>query len=588
MWTFLGIATFTYFYKKCGDFVSFANKELLLCVLVFLSLGLVLSYRYRYRSGAALGRQQSGSQFALFSDILSALPLIGFFWAKSPPGSENKEQLGSRRHKKGSNISETTLIGAAASSVSFQNDPEVIIVGSGVVGSALAAMLSRDGRKVTVIERDLKEPDRIVGEFLQPGGYHVLQDLDLEDAVEGIDAQVVDGYIIHDQESKSEVQIPYPLSENSQVRSGRAFHHGRFIMGLRKAAMAEPNTKFIEGIVLQLLEEDDAVIGVQYRDRETGDIKELHAPLTVVADGLFSKFRKNLISNKVSVSSHFVGFLMKNAPQFKANHAELILANPSPVLIYQISSNETRVLVDIRGEMPRNLREYMAEKIYPQLPDYNGNCMKIQFIFYTDHLKEPFLEATQNSRLRSMPASFLPSSPVNKRGVLLLGDAYNMRHPLTGGGMTVVFKDLKLWRKLLKGIPDLYDDAAVFQAKKSFYWARKTSHSFVVNILAQALYELFSAPDDSLHQLRKACFLYFKLGGECVAGPVGLLSVLSPNPLILIGHFFAVAIYATYFCFKSEPWITKPRAILSSGAVLYKACSVIFPLIYSEIKYLVH
>ncbi|XP_036739067.2 squalene monooxygenase [Manis pentadactyla] len=574
MWTFLGIATFTYFYKKCGDFVSLANKELLLCVLVFLSLGLVLSYRCRYRNGTFLGRQQSGSQFAAFSDIMSALPFIGFFWAKSPPGSENKEQLGSRRRKKGASISETALIGAAASaSTSSQNDPEVIIVGSGVLGSALAAVLSRDGRKVTVIERDLKEPDRIVGEFLQPGGYHVLKDLGLEDAVEGIDSQVVHGYMIHDQESKSEVQIPYPLLENNQVQSGRAFHHGRFIMSLRKAAMAEPNTKFIEGIVLQLLEEDDAVVGVQYKDKETGDIKELHAPLTVVADGLFSKFRKNLTSNKVSVSSHFVGFLMKNAPQFKANHAELILANPSPVLIYQISSNETRVLVDIRGEMPRNLREYMVEKIYPQLPD---------------HLKEPFLEATQDSRLRAMPASFLPSSPVNKQGVLLLGDAYNMRHPLTGSGMTVVFKDIKLWRNMLTGIPDLYDDAAVFQAKKSFYWTRKMSHSFVVNILAQALYELFSAPDDSLHQLRKACFLYFKLGGECVTGPVGLLSVLSPNPLVLIGHFFAVAVYATYFCFKSEPWITKPRAIFSSGIVLYKACSVILPLIYSEMKYLVY
>lgn len=168
--------------------------------------------------------------------------------------------------------------------------------------------------------------------------------------------------------------------------------------------MAEPNAKFIEGTVLQLLEEEDVVLGVQYRDKETGDIKELHAPLTIVADGLFSKFRKNLISNKVSVSSHFVGFLMENAPQFKANHAELVLANPSPVLIYQISPSETRVLVDIRGEMPRNLREYMIENIYPQLPD---------------HLKEPFLEASQNSHLRSMPASFLPSSPVNKRGVLL-------------------------------------------------------------------------------------------------------------------------------------------------------------------------
>ncbi|XP_050001314.1 squalene monooxygenase [Alexandromys fortis] len=573
MWTFLGIATFTYFYKKCGD-VTLANKELLLCVLVFLSLGLVLSYRCRHRNAGLLGRQQSGSQFAAFSDILSALPLIGFFWAKSPPEPEKKEELESSKCRKEASISETTLTGAATSvSASSLNDPEVIIVGAGVLGSALATVLSRDGRKVTVIERDLKEPDRIVGELLQPGGYHVLKELGLGDTVEGFNAHFIHGYIVHDYESRSEVQIPYPLSENNQVQSGIAFHHGKFIMSLRKAAMAEPNVKFIEGVVLQLLEEDGAVTGVQYKDKETGDTKELHAPLTIVADGLFSKFRKNLVSNKVSVSSHFVGFLMKNVPQFKANFAELVLVNPSPVLIYQISANETRVLVDIRGEMPRNLREYMAEQIYPQMPD---------------HLKEPFLEASQNSRLRTMPASFLPPSPVNKRGVLLLGDAYNLRHPLTGGGMTVALKDVKLWRKLLKDIPDLYDDAAVFQAKKSFYWSRKRTHSFVVNVLAQALYELFSGTDDSLHQLRKACFLYFKLGGECVTGPVGLLSVLSPYPLVLIRHFFAVAVYATYFCFKSEPWATKPRALFSSGAVLYKACSIIFPLIYSEIKYLIH
>ncbi|XP_075817048.1 squalene monooxygenase [Microtus pennsylvanicus] len=573
MWTFLGIATFTYFYKKCGD-VTLANKELLLCVLVFLSLGLVLSYRCRHRNAGLLGRQQSGSQFAAFSDILSALPLIGFFWAKSPPEPEKKEELESSKCRKEASISETTLTGAATSvSASSPNDPEVIIVGAGVLGSTLATVLSRDGRKVTVIERDLKEPDRIVGELLQPGGYHVLKELGLGDTVEGFNAHLIHGYIVHDYESRSEVQIPYPVSENNQVQNGIAFHHGKFIMSLRKAAMAEPNVKFIEGVVLQLLEEDSAVTGVQYKDKETGDTKELHAPLTIVADGLFSKFRKNLVSNKVSVSSHFVGFLMKNAPQFKANFAELVLVNPSPVLIYQISANETRVLVDIRGEMPRNLREYMAEQIYPQMPD---------------HLKEPFLEASQNSRLRTMPASFLPPSPVNKRGVLLLGDAYNLRHPLTGGGMTVALKDVKLWRKLLKDIPDLYDDAAVFQAKKSFYWSRKRTHSFVVNVLAQALYELFSGTDDSLHQLRKACFLYFKLGGECVAGPVGLLSVLSPHPLVLIRHFFAVAVYATYFCFKSEPWATKPRALFSSGAVLYKACSIIFPLIYSEMKYLIH
>ncbi|KFV81763.1 Squalene monooxygenase [Struthio camelus australis] len=572
MWTFLGIASFIYVYKKCGDLMTYANKEVLLSVLVFFSLGLLLSYRYRFRGPKQ--QQQQKSHLGMLSHVLSALPLVGFFWAKPTPGSQQVEQPKSRKGRREVNFSDLHMTETAPNTtLSPQYDPEIIIVGSGVLGSSLAAVLSRDGRKVTVIERDLKEPDRIVGELLQPGGFNALRDLGLEDTVKDIDARVVNGYIIHDIESESEVEIPYPTSEDGHVASGRSFRHGQFIMSLRKAAMAEPNAKFIEGTVLQLLEEEDCVVGVQYKDKETGDIKELHAPLTVVADGLFSKFRKNLISSKVTVSSHFVGCILKAAPQFKANYAELVLAKTSPVLIYQISSTETRVLVDIRGEMPKNLKEYMIEHIYPQLPD---------------HLKEPFLIAVQNDRLRTMPASFLPPSAVNKKGVLLLGDAYNIRHPLTGGGMSVVLNDVKIWRSLLQNIPDLYEDSEILQAKRTFYWTRKKSHSFVVNVLAQALYELFAATDDSLHQLKKACFHYFRLGGECVSGPVGLLSVLSPKPMVLIGHFFAVALYAVYFCFKSESWITKPRAFLSSGAVLYRSCSIIFPLIYSEMKYLVY
>ena len=57
---------------------------------------------------------------------------------------------------------------------------DVVIIGSGVLGSALAATLARDGRQVTVIERDLKEPDRIVGELLQPGGCQALETLGLD------------------------------------------------------------------------------------------------------------------------------------------------------------------------------------------------------------------------------------------------------------------------------------------------------------------------------------------------------------------------------------------------------------------------
>jgi squalene monooxygenase len=38
----------------------------------------------------------------------------------------------------------------------------------------------QDGRRIHVIERDLSEPDRIVGELLQPGGYLKLIELGLQ------------------------------------------------------------------------------------------------------------------------------------------------------------------------------------------------------------------------------------------------------------------------------------------------------------------------------------------------------------------------------------------------------------------------
>nr|XP_020467248.1 squalene monooxygenase [Monopterus albus] len=563
MWTFLGIASFTYLYKKSGTFFTFVHKELIMVVILFITVGLLLSY-IRYFHGH---RPRAPQVF----NFLSFLPVISHKALQtSTQTSEKAENICKKNQRTRKRVDAD--ISASASSSSVAPEPDVVLVGAGVLGSAMALILAWDGRRVTVVERDLKEPDRIVGELLQPGGYRALKELGLEGSVEGLDAHLVNGYVIHDVENSTEVEIPYPQEQGS-IQCGRAFHHGRFIMALRRAAQAEPNVTFIEGTVTSLQEEEGCITGVQYKEKETGETKEIHAALTVVADGCFSKFRKTLISGRANISSHFVGCLMKDCPQFRANHAELVLANPSPVLIYQISSSHTRVLVDIRGEMPRNLAEYMAEKIHPQLPE---------------HLKEPFMMALQNDRLRSMPASFLPPSPVNKPGVLLLGDAYNMRHPLTGGGMSVALNDICIWRSLLKNIPDLYDDKAILQAKKKFHWKRKSSHSFVVNVLAQALYELFAATDDSLHELRKACFQYFKLGGECVAGPVGLLSVLTPKPMTLIGHFFAVALYAVYFNFKSESWSTKPRAFLKSGAILYQACKVMFPLIYSELKYLVY
>lgn len=54
---------------------------------------------------------------------------------------------------------------------------------------------------------------------------------------------MVNGYVIHDMDSGTVVEIPYPELQGG-IQCGRAFHHGRFIMGLRRAAQAEPKWVF--------------------------------------------------------------------------------------------------------------------------------------------------------------------------------------------------------------------------------------------------------------------------------------------------------------------------------------------------------
>jgi len=113
----------------------------------------------------------------------------------------------------------------------------------------------------------------------------------------------------------------------------------------------------------------------------------------------------------------------------------------------------------------------------------------------SDHMRESFVEAVTGGQVRSMPNSFLPPAPVDRRGVLCLGDALNMRHPLTGGGMTVAFNDVVIVRDLLRDVDDLRDYDALRRASRVFLLRRKLNHSFTVNVLSVALYELFAAND---------------------------------------------------------------------------------------------
>jgi len=455
------------------------------------------------------------------------------------------------------------LAGAAAATTT-DDGPEIIIVGAGIVGASLASALGQDNRRVMLIERDLSEPDRIVGELLQPGGVAQLTKMNLGDCLEGIDSASIHGYSIFWRDER--VQLTYPQSADGTPLRGRSFHHGRFIMNLRRAAAKQPTVQVVEGTVTELLEEGDEVRGVVFKRKDTGQVSEARAPLVVVCDGLFSRFRKQLVSEPLHSRSSFVGMVLKDLELPFPNHGHVVLAKPSPVLLYPISSTETRILVDVPAPMPSDLREYLLRVTAPQLPD---------------HTRASFEQALHSGApLRSMPAGRMHPEPLNKRGVLLLGDAFNVRNPLTGGGMAVAFTDCNIVRSILQQVPDLSDrDRLHDLIAKRFYSERRSSVA-ITNVLAQALYEVFSASlDPVMAGMQEACFRYFLLGDRFTHGPMSMLSCVCHSPLTLVYHFFSVGFYSMGRSLLPFPTPARIRDAVRLG---YLSAQILLPLLWNE------
>jgi len=79
------------------------------------------------------------------------------------------------------------------------------------------------------------------------------------------------------------------------------------------------------------------------------------------------------------------------------------------------------VLVDFLGPLPSTgngeMQAYLKDKVSPQLPAM---------------FRPAFNKAVDENEIKSMPNRFCPAREPLKKGALLIGDALNMRHPLTG------------------------------------------------------------------------------------------------------------------------------------------------------------
>lgn len=487
---------------------------------------------------------------------------------------------------------------------------DAIVVGAGVVGPGFAIALARQGRKVMLVERNWQKQDRIVGELLQPAGVKALRELGVVQAINNIEAIPHYGYYIDFKGKKVTIGYPFkdtgnrtnPLHpvpdavfngngclvsdstidasawEKDERMWGFAFHNGEFLQNLRSMAQAEENIDTVEGTATKLLrdeKDENQVVGVKVKEK--GSERDYRTKLVFCCDGIYSNFRKTLSPDRApEVESYFVGFSLFNAKLPAPNHGHVILGDHAPVLLYQNSPREVRLLCAYRSskapsQKNNDLFDYLTKQVLPALPPT---------------VQASFEKALETKKYKAMPNQYFsaPRQGDSLRGVVFLGDSLNLRHPLTGGGMTVGLCDSVLLAKLLQPahVQDLLNYKLIAK-KLAIFQSRRKNLDAVINTLSIALYTLFAADTTSLKALQNGCIEYFLLGGNRIEDPIGLLSGMLPFPMLLFNHFFSVAFYSIALNFKKKGILGFPAALWDAICILYVAAVVFLPYLWKEL-----
>ncbi|KAA8900555.1 squalene epoxidase-domain-containing protein [Sphaerosporella brunnea] len=196
-------------------------------------------------------------------------------------------------------------------------------------------------------------------------------------------------------------------------KSGRPhLHHGKFVQKLRSAARRTPNVTLLEATAKDIL-----------RDEASSEV----LGLTVSADGYASNFRKRCTTRKPVVRSTSVALQLIDVKLSSPNHGYIIIGNNPLVLLYQIGTHETWICHIVAPDLPAQIQSALRKAI----------------------------EAAD--QLPNMPNFFLSAQANDTPEMILLGDAMNMRHPLTGGGDDRASNDAYLLSHLLSPsiVPDL-------------------------------------------------------------------------------------------------------------------------------------
>lgn len=409
---------------------------------------------------------------------------------------------------------------------------DAVVVGAGPAGCVTATALAARGARVLLVEANPKAARRFAGEWIHPEGVRVLNDYNL---LEGLDAGVRGrGFVVSPNDGLGPIRLDYPTGA-----SAIACEHETFVTHLRRRVTASAGVDYVEGVRAEPI--SGGAVNLLVRGEET---KQVHAGRVVMASGRSSRpidSSNRAREDQVSISL-MAGLIVKDRELPIEGYGHVIVGGPGPVLAYRISKDRVRLCIDVPTAIrpTGNAQEWIWSSFAEVLPA---------------SLRDGVRDGLSRASLSWAANAFRPRCYRTDTGVVLVGDAAGVFHPLTAMGITMSLLDAEA----LAEAPSVDD-----------YASQRATRSYIPELLSNAIYQAFVRNDVGSIAIRESIFSTWRSGPAHRDRTMNLLGAASNSRGDFVRAFSRVAFRAGAGALLSEPssladlagWLRWPWASL--------------------------